>query len=160
MRRVPLVLCFVALLLLGCLTARADDDEEVPLNKLPKAVTDAVKKRFPKAKLISAEKQKEDGKTLYEVSIEVGQTEIEVTLTPEGKIIEIEKEIAVKDLPKAVKATLGKKYPKSTIESAAEITRGKVVTYGVEIVTKDKKTIEVELDPKGKVLDEDEDEEG
>src|SRR5262245_46733015 len=65
-------------------------EEKVPLDKLPKAVVDSVKKRFPDAKLVSAEKEKDDnGKTVYEVAIKDKDQSIEVTLTPEGVIVEI-----------------------------------------------------------------------
>jgi hypothetical protein len=41
------------------------DEEKVPLDKLPKAVVEAMKKRFPKAEIIEAAKEMEDGKTEY-----------------------------------------------------------------------------------------------
>ena len=44
----------------------------MPLDKLPKAVVEAVKKRFPKAEMIGAAKETEDGKTEYEVTIKDG----------------------------------------------------------------------------------------
>ena len=39
------------------------DEEKIPLDKLPKAVVEAVKKRFPKAEMKEASKEIEDGKT-------------------------------------------------------------------------------------------------
>src|SRR5437879_2104073 len=92
----------VAVGLFMCAGAAPGGEEKVPLDKLPQAVVDAVKAKFPKAKLVSAEKETDDGKTVYEVAIKNDKQSIEVTLTPEGKIIEIEKQIAAKDLPKAV----------------------------------------------------------
>jgi uncharacterized membrane protein YkoI len=134
--------------------ARADE-EKVELAKLPKAVTDAVKAKFPDAKLVSAEKEKEDGKTVYEVAIKNKEQNIEVTLTPDGKIVSIEKEIAAKDLPKAVAEALEKKYPKATIKKVEEIIKDdKLVKYEALIVTADKKKLEVCFDPSGKFLEE------
>lgn len=131
------------------------DEEKVPLDKLPKEVTEAVKKKFPKAELVSAEKEKEDGKTVYEVNIKnEGQT-IEVTLTPEGKIVSIEKEITAKDLPKVVADALEAKYPKASIKKAEEIIKeDKLISYEMLIVTADKKKLEVKFDPTGKFLEE------
>ncbi len=74
------------------------DEAKVELDKLPKPVVDAVKKKFPQAELNSASSEKEDGKLVYEVNIKDGKATIEVTVTPEGKIVSIEKEITVKDL--------------------------------------------------------------
>jgi len=48
-----------------------------------------------------------------------------VSLTPEGKITTIEKEIAFKDLPKVVAATLETKYPKAKHKIVEEITHVK-----------------------------------
>ena len=145
------VLSVCALLVVPSLAVRADE-EKVPLKDLPKAVSNAVKKKFPKAKVVSASKELEDKKTVYEVTIEDGDQNVQVTVTPEGEITEIEKEIAAKDLPKAVTEALDEKYPAATIKKAEEVTKGKELTYEVLLVTKDKKTVEVKLDPKGKVL--------
>jgi hypothetical protein len=153
MRR--LALTVAALCFLGG-TARADE-EKVPLDKLPKAVVETVKKRFPKAELVSASKEDENGKTEYEVQIKDGGTKLDVTVTPEGTLVSIEKEITAKNLPKAVTETLDAKYPKATFKVVEEITKVKdgkdqPVYYEVLLVTADKKTFEVELAADGKIL--------
>src|SRR5258708_7808239 len=108
-------------LLLLVSTAPAKE-EEIPLDKLPKVVVDAVKAKFLGAELVKAEKETEDDKTFYEVELKHKKQTYEVSLTPEGKITEIEREIAVKDLPKAVTEALAKKYPHSKLEEAEELT--------------------------------------
>jgi uncharacterized membrane protein YkoI len=153
MRR--LALTFVALFVLVG-TTRADE-ENVPLDKVPKPVVETVKKRFPKAELVSASKEDEDGKTVYEVQIKDGGTKLDVTVTPEGTLLVIEKEIAAKDLPKAVTDALDAKYPKATFKVVEEITKVKdgkdqPVYYEVLLVTADKKTFEVELAADGKII--------
>ena len=157
--------CVAAGLLLLASTAMAKE-EEIPLDKLPKAVVDAVKAKFPGAELVKAEKETEDDKTVFEVALKHKKQKYEVSLTPDGKITEIEREIAVKDLPKAVTEALAKKYPHSKLEEAEEVTVGdKITSYEVELITSDKKELEVTVDPKGKILkeeaeeDEDEDDE-
>ncbi len=136
-------------------TSTRADEEKVALDKLPKPVVDAVKKKFPKAELNSASKEKEDGKIVYEVNIKDGKTTIEVTVTPEGKIVSIEKEITVKDLPKAVAETLESKYPKATIKKVEEIIKeDKLTAYEVLLVTAEKKALEVVFSPEGKVVSE------
>src|SRR4051812_785860 len=59
----------VALSLAGALGVGALAEEKVPLAKVPKAALDAVKAKFPGAKLTGAEKEKEDGKDVYEIAI-------------------------------------------------------------------------------------------
>ncbi len=139
--------------------AWADEEEKVPLDKLPKTVTEAVKKRFPDATLVSAEKETENNKTVYEVAIKNKEQKIEVTATEDGTIIEIEKEIDAKDLPKAVSETLEKKYPKATYKTVEEIVKVKdgkdaPAYYGVLLVTADKKKLEVSISAEGKVMEE------
>jgi uncharacterized membrane protein YkoI len=144
----------VALLAVVALTAARADKDNVPLEKLPKAVADAVKAKFDGAVLVSASKEKEDGKELYEVALKHKGHNIDVTLTAEGKITSIEKQIEAKDFPKPVSEALDAKYPKATIKKAEEVTEGDKVVYEALIVTADNKTIEVVLDPKGKIVKE------
>jgi hypothetical protein len=132
------------------------DEEKVPLDKLPKAVVEAVKKRFPKGEMKSASKEKEDGKTMYEVSVKEGGKNIDVSLTEAGEITTIEKEIAFKDLPKAVADAYEAKYPKATYKTVEEVIKVKggketLEYYEALLVTADKKTFEVEVTPDGNV---------
>jgi len=145
----------VVLSVLACAMARADEEKEekVPLGKVPKAVIDAVKAKFKGAELVSAQKEKEDGKLVYEINLKHRNHTIEVTVTPKGKIVSIEKTITVQDLPKAVAKAIDSKYPKAAIEKAEEVTEGEKVSYEVLLVTADKK-IEVVLDAAGKIVKE------
>jgi uncharacterized membrane protein YkoI len=130
------------------------DEEKIPLDKLPKEVKDAVLAKFPKAELKGAEKEVENGKTIYEVNLVSDGSSIEVSVTPDGKIVSIEKTIAEKDVPKAVAEALAKKYPKATTKKIEEITKGKAITYEFLIETAEKKKLEVVFDPDGKLIEE------
>jgi hypothetical protein len=134
-------------------------EKKVPLDKVPKAVLDAVKTRFPDAKLRAAEKETEKGKTVYEIAITENNQKIEVTLTPKGKITEIEKHIAAKDLPRAVTTALEAKYPNATyrtIEQVYKVQKGKekLAYYEVLLVTTAKKKLEVSVKAEGKIIKE------
>jgi hypothetical protein len=110
---------------------------------------------FPKAKMVSASTEKDGDTTVFEVSIEDGKAKIQVTATADGKITEVEREIDAKDLPKDVADALEGKYPKAAIKKAERINKGeglKELSYEVLLATADKKNLEVRLDPKGKVL--------
>ena len=144
---------FVGLVSVG--GARADE-EKVPLDKVPVAVMNAVKKKFPAAKIEEAAKEVEDGKTTYEIGIEQDERDITVSLKEDGTILEIEKEIAVKDLPSAVTGAIAAKYPRATLKKAEEVTEGENVTYEVIVVPESKKAREVALDRAGKILEDDE----
>ena len=140
------------------------DEEKVPLDKVPFAVMKAVKDKFPKAEILQAEKEEEDGKTIYEIGLKSEGHAIDVSLQEDGKILEVEKEIAADDLPKPVADAVKAKYPKGTIKKAEEVMEDDETKYEVLLANGDE-TREVVLDAKGKILkdeddDEDEDDKG
>ena len=154
------MLTAAAVVLVGAL-AWADEEEKVPLDKLPKPVVEAVKKRFPKAELVSASKEDENGKVVFEVQIKDGDSTADVTVTPEGALVAIEKAIKAADLPKPVTEALDKKYAKATFKTVEEVIKFKdgkeqPAYFEVLLVTADKKTIEVELAADGKIIAEEE----
>lgn len=132
------------------------DEEKVPLDKVPKAVLEVVKKRFPKAEVVGTSKETDKDKTVYEVELKQDGKTIDVTLTPEGVITTIEQQIDAKDLPKPVAEALDKKYPKATykiIEIVYAVKDGKEALdfYEVDLVTADKKEFEVKIAADGTV---------
>jgi hypothetical protein len=135
------------------------DEEKVPLDKVPKVVLDAAKKRFPNAEAIEASKETEDGKTVYEIELRENGKKLDVTLTADGTIILIERQIDAKDLPKAVVEAIDKKYPKATfkiIEEVIKVKDGKETLdlYEALLVTADKMKVEVKVAPDGKITGE------
>ncbi len=155
--RTTLKTLFTTLALVVFVTSVSADEEKIALDKLPKAVTDAVKKRFPKAELVEAVKETEKDKVEYEVTIKDGDTKIDVMLTPEGVITLIEKTIAAKDLPKAVTKTLDEKYPKAkylVVEEVIKVKDGKEALDFYEVLLEvEKKKIEVKLTADGKITE-------
>jgi uncharacterized membrane protein YkoI len=141
---------------LGGVAAGADEakEEKVPLDKVPKAVLKAVKAKFKGAELVSASTEKDNGKLVYEINLKHRDQKIDVSLTPDGKIVSIEKTIAVKDLPRPVTEAINSKYPKAEYKRAEEVTEDGKTSYEVLLVTAGKKKIEVVLDRDGKILKE------
>jgi uncharacterized membrane protein YkoI len=161
----PFLFCAAALTATALLgPALRADEENLPLDKLPKAITDALKARWPDAELKKAEKNVgEDKKTIFEVAFKNKKDSLEVTFTEGGDITTIEKEMDAKDLPKAVTKALEEKYPKAELKGAEEVTKvegkkEKVAYYEVEMKTADGKELEVNVDPDGKILKEEKEE--
>ncbi len=75
-------------LLLGFLgtTLIAGDDGNAPDN-----VINALRKKFPNAKILEVEKEREHGKTVYEFQLKDGNKELEVAISSGGRILEVEK---------------------------------------------------------------------
>lgn len=149
------LLCVLTLAFAAATAARADE-VKIDLDKVPAAVTAAVKKRFPKAEAVEAAKETDGDKTVYEVTVKDGGTKIDVTLTPQGVITMIERTIAAKALPKAVTDTLAEKYPKAAfkiVEEVIAVKDGKesLDYYETLLETADKKLVEVEITADGKI---------
>ena len=125
------------------------DDETIPARSLPAAVKKAIQKKFHKAEIEKAVKEVEDGKTTYEVLLEIDDRPLEVAFTAEGTILEIEKVIPFESVPAPVKKALAAKYPTAKIEKVEAVTKGEDGPTVYEIVIK----AEVVLDSKGKFVE-------
>jgi uncharacterized membrane protein YkoI len=145
----------VALGLLAVATARAADEGEkkVPLDKVPKAVLDAVKAKFEGADLKGASTEKDGDKLVYEISLVHKDRKIDASLTADGKFVSVEKEIKTDEVPKPVADALKDKYPKAKVKIAEEVTEDGKIKYEFLLDT-GKGEVEVVFDPSGKLLKE------
>ena len=156
MRRINrLLVGMVALLVLG-VTVRADEEKISP-DKLPAKVMAAVKERFPGAEFTSITKETMDKNVVYDIELKHQGRKYEMDIKEDGTVLEVEKEIALKDVPAAVAAAIEAKYPKSTIKEVMEvnIVKGKEEKpdhYEVVIETADKKKLELEVALDGKSI--------
>jgi hypothetical protein len=132
------------------------DEEKVPLDKVPKTVMDAAKKRFPGAEWVGASKETEDGKTVYEVELKDKGQHVDATFTTEGGLVSLEKTIKESALPKAVSGGIAKKYPGAKYEIVEEVWHVKdgkefLAYYEAVVATTDKKKFEVEVTADGTI---------
>ena len=138
----------------GLGTLNAFDD--VAVDKLPKAITATLKKRFPKGEIVSASKSGDQGKETYEVSVKEGSLKADVNLSAVGSITGMEKQISEKDLPNEVSAAVKAKYPKGTIKLCEEVISVKdgketLDYFEVTVEIGDKKSVELEIETNGKI---------
>ncbi len=132
--------------------------DELESDEIPKVVMDALKAKFPKAEIHKWTKEKEGNIVVYDIEFKQEGRKFEADIKEDGMIHNWEKEIAVKDLPDAVKKAVQEKHPKFTPQEIMEITAvkdGKDELEGYEIVleTADKKEVEVTVAPDGKILE-------
>lgn len=66
--------------------------EDVSIKQLPSAVTAAIKNRFPKGELLMAERDVDDGRVIYEVIVRSNGQIFDVDVTPNGRILKIDRE--------------------------------------------------------------------
>jgi hypothetical protein len=157
----------IALLLGAVAAGRAEDkdkkdkkDKDLELDKIPKKVMDALKGKFPKAKIHKWTKEKEKGKddVVYDVEFTVEGKKYEADIKEDGTLLEFEEEFAVKDLPKAVTEAVEKRYPRSKLGVVMKITKleGKKETpggYEIELTTAKDKKVEVTVTAEGKITE-------
>jgi Putative beta-lactamase-inhibitor-like, PepSY-like len=147
----------IAILFMSALAHGAE--ENVPLNKVPKPVMDAVKSRFKHARPTAASTEEENGQRVYEVTIKPKGRNIDVTLTPDGDIVLIEREIRARALPTAVARALREKYPRAKYRIVEEIIKvenqhEKLDHYETLLVTAERQPIEVEISTQGRITHE------
>jgi hypothetical protein len=160
MRSLIAVVC--ALLIVG---TSSDVFAQKPTKKaVPPAIKAAFEKAYPKAVIQNIDKEKQGGKTYYEVESMDGTTRRDFLYNPDGTVYEIEEVMEVASLPEAVKAGVTKEFPKGKILTAEKVTRGDVTEYELTVKSGKKKQ-EVRFTPagakiKGNAEGEEEDEKG
>ena len=100
---------------------------------------------------------------IYDIEFKEGTRKCEADIKEDGTYINYEREVAAKDLPKAVVEAVEKKYPKATMKVIMEIMEvkgkdDKLEGYEIELETADKKHVEVTVAPDGKILEDSTDE--
>jgi hypothetical protein len=98
-------------------------EKQIQRSDVPNAVLNAVAAKYPKAAMTRFVRETEDGKVVFEVAVESEGHKAELAVTPDGAILEEERQISVKELPEAVRTALA-----SSAYSAAEVLRVEVIT--------------------------------
>lgn len=99
------------------------EEKKINESEVPKAALDGVVKKYPTAKRVGFEREVEKGKTVYEIKLVNDGRKIDVDVSPEGKIVAEEEEVAIDSAPEAVKKALAAspKYGKWTIKRLEKV---------------------------------------
>jgi hypothetical protein len=156
-RSVVLLGAFALFLSIGTAGIRAQE-EPVPQDKITKAVMNALLAKFPQAKIDKCVKEKEGNDVIYDIEFKQAGRNCEADIKEDGTYLNYEKAIAARDLPRAVKEAIEKRYPRATLDEIMEETEvkgkdEKLSAYEVVLVTADKRSVEVRLSPEGKILE-------
>ncbi|MBS0264734.1 MAG: hypothetical protein JSS02_22555 [Planctomycetes bacterium] len=136
--------------------AASADVKQITPEQVPAKVAAAVKAKWPKAKIKNAAVNTEKDATLYNLDlVETSgkkQKKWGASLTPDGKIDEIQEPVKLSEVPKPVLAALMKRYPAAKNPKVDKVTEGEgkdaKVMYEFRFGT------QTRLDAEGKVLDE------
>ena len=132
-------------------------EAEIPLDQVPKGVMDSAKAKFPGAKIREAAKETEEGKTVFELSMTHDGNKMDVTFEENGTLVLVETEVDENEVPAAVVRAAKGKYPGAKINLVESVKKGPNVKkeadyYEIHLTTADKRSAEVEVDSKGKIL--------
>jgi len=122
--------------------------EKVDPSKLPPKVAAALRARFPGATIVQVTKELESGVVVYDIEMTKDGKKHEMDCKEDGTLVDIQNEIAVKDLPAAATRAIQAKHPGCTIKEAGEILvvmDGKETRDHFEVIieTADKKEVEL-----------------
>jgi len=150
------VFCALAVLGIGPLNVVSmAGEKEIPLSKVPKAVTDAFKAKYPRATIKKAIEESEDGKVTYEIESTIsGGMSLDAELKADGTFIAVEKQIKTSDLPAAVATEVEARFPKAVIRKAEAVESDGKTTYETLIKKADGKSATLIFDKDGKFLEE------
>jgi hypothetical protein len=146
---------FAASALLLAVSASAQE-KKIKRSDLPPAVEKTVAAQSQGATIRGFSTEKEKGQTLYEVEMTVNGHSKDISMAPDGSIVEVEEQVALDSLSPEVKAGLQAKAGKGKILKIESITKkDKLVAYEAQVDTNGKKS-EVQVGPDGKPLDHEE----
>ena len=141
-------------LLLTCAIAAQASAQEKRLKRadLPPAVQKTADEQSAGATVRGYSSETEDGQLEYEVELTVHGHARDVTIAPDGTLLEIEEEVALDSLPAAVRTGLKQAAGSGTIVKVESLTkRGAIVAYEAQVRTGTKRS-EVQVGPDGRPL--------
>ena len=131
---------------------RKDEKKRLRDEDLPPAVERTVAAQSQGATIKGFSSEVEGGKTLYEVELTMNGHGKDISMDKEGKIVEVEEEVAMDSLAPEVKAGLTKAAGNGTITKLESLTKGgKLVAYEADVKNGSKRS-EIQVGPNGNKL--------
>jgi uncharacterized membrane protein YkoI len=129
----------------------ASEEERVPLDKVPTAAKAAADKAVPGVRWKKAEKEQEDGKTIYELKgRDPKGKKIEVEVSPDGKQVSVEEKVSLDAVPTAVKQAADKAVPGAKWKWAEQEKEGDKTFYELKGRDPRGKQVKLEISADGK----------
>jgi hypothetical protein len=128
----------------------------IPRAALPAAVQKTANEQSTGAVIKRYVKDNENGQLEYEVEMMINGHSKDVSIARDGRLLEIEEQVAMSDLPLAVQEGLKNKAGKGSISKIESITKKeRVVAYEAQVRTNGRHS-EIQVGPDGKALDHEE----
>ena len=130
---------------------KAAKEKKISLDEVPEAARNTILHEAAGNMVREIEQETENERTVYEAEWKVDGKEVEVKVTADGKLLERETEIALKDVPEAARETILKEAAGSKVNEVEKVVAGDRVAYEAEWKA-DGKEIEITVSTAGKVL--------
>jgi hypothetical protein len=144
----PAILLFAVL---GA-TQAAAQEKRIKRSDLPPAVQKTADEQSRGATVRGYASEVDGGKLEYEVQLTVNGHSRDVSIAPDGSVLEVEEEVAQADLPAAVREGLQQLAGAGTITRVESITKqGAIAAYEAQVRTGTKRS-EVQVGPDGRPL--------
>lgn len=142
--------------LFGGISFATASEKPIKRAELPAAVQKTADEQSKGATVRRYVKDSEGGKPAYEVEMTVDGHSKDVSIAPDGRVLEVEEQVKLESLAGDVRDGLQKKAGKGTITKIESITKnGKIVAYEAQVKTAGRHS-EVQVGPDGKPLDHEE----
>ena len=123
-----------------------EDDVLVEPSDIPATVMSAFDAAYPDAQILEAElEEEEDGQFEYDIAARFNEGEIEVSLTPEGRITETTRILTKTELPPAVLDWLAANFAGAEVHEIELVDEGGVQSYELQIAPPDGAPMEATL---------------
>ena len=146
---VAMVVVVLSLLAVGAAQAK---EKSLKKSDLPSAVQKTADEQSKGAAVHGYSSEVEDGKLEYEVEMTINGHSRDVSIAPDGRVLEIEEAVSMSDLPAAVRDGLTANAGSGSVTKVESVTKdGKLVAYEAQIRTGAKHS-EIQVGPDGKLL--------
>ena len=126
-------------------------EERVKKSDLPAVVQKAADAQSAGATVLGYSKDKRHGRVEYEVQLMVGDHTKDVTIDQQGRVLEVEEQVAADELPPSVFHGLSVQARKGKIAKVESLTKhGRIVAYEAQVIGG--RHAEIQVGPDGQKL--------
>ena len=122
---------------------------QLKLEDLPAPVQNTVKAQTKNATLAGLSKEKEGGKTVYEVETRVNGKGRDLMVAADGTILSVEEETAIESIPAPAREAILKRAAGGKIKIVETVTKGSEVSYEATVAGKNGKNREFAVNADG-----------
>jgi hypothetical protein len=140
------------------LASGARAQEPIPLKRVPKAVIDSAKAKFPGTVIKAASEETEDGKPpVFELEMKHRRHNVQVTFKDDGTVVQVQTDVPTKELPKVVLRAVSRRFPDASLRAVEAVKTGPEVKekadhYEFYLLKANNRPALVKVAPDGKIL--------